>query len=66
MNQLATLSPREREVLTCYALGLIGKQIADRLSISERTIDAHRQGIHRKLGVNLWAACALAGKAGWI
>lgn len=66
MKQLADLSPREREVLTLYAQGLLGKQIADRLGVAERTVDTHRQGIHRKLRMNLWAACAQAGKAGWV
>jgi DNA-binding NarL/FixJ family response regulator len=66
MNTLETLSPREREILTMYARGLIGKQIADQLNMSEHTVNDRRRAIARKLGVNLWAACAQAGKAGWV
>jgi len=45
------LTPREREVLVSIAQGLATKEIAARLAISSRTVEAHRVSIARKLGV---------------
>jgi DNA-binding NarL/FixJ family response regulator len=45
------LSPREREVLRLIAEGLAAKEIATRLSISTKTVEAHRTSLMRKLGV---------------
>ena len=47
----AALSPREREVLTLIAEGLGNAQIADRLSISEKTVRNHVSNLFDKLGV---------------
>ncbi|HEY4359208.1 MAG TPA: response regulator transcription factor [Acidobacteriaceae bacterium] len=44
------LTMREREVLRLLADGVTSKQIADRLSISVRTVESHRMHINRKLG----------------
>ncbi|HET8752017.1 MAG TPA: response regulator transcription factor [Gaiellaceae bacterium] len=55
------LSEREREVLELVAEGLPNKQIALRLSISEKTVKAHLTNIFERLGVTdryqaaLWA-----------
>jgi DNA-binding NarL/FixJ family response regulator len=55
------LSDREREVLALVAEGLANKQIARRLSITERTVKAHLTNIFQQLGVTdrtqaaLWA-----------
>jgi DNA-binding NarL/FixJ family response regulator len=55
------LSLREREVLELVAEGLPNKQIALRLSISEKTVKAHLTNIFERLGVTdryqaaLWA-----------
>jgi non-specific serine/threonine protein kinase len=46
-----TLSAREVEVATLVAQGLTNPQIATRLVISERTVDAHVAHIMDKLGV---------------
>jgi len=56
-----TLSQREREVLLLVAQGLANKQIARRLSISEKTVKAHLTNVFRTIGVTdrtqaaLWA-----------
>ena len=45
------LSERELEVLGLVAFGHTNKDIGNRLSISVRTVEAHRIHIHRKLGI---------------
>lgn len=45
------LTPREREVLQLVAEGKPNKQIAKRLSIAVRTVEAHRASIMRKLNL---------------
>ena len=44
-----TLTPREREVLTLVTSGLMNKQIADRLKISEITVKIHRGHLMKKM-----------------
>lgn len=46
------LSPRERETLTLVAQGRSSKEIAKRLRISTRTVEAHRANVTRKFGVS--------------
>ncbi|MBS1213915.1 MAG: Two-component response regulator, LuxR/FixJ family, partial [Proteobacteria bacterium] len=43
------LSPREREIMTLIAEGVSSKRIAQRLSISPRTVDAHRARLMVKM-----------------
>lgn len=43
------LTSRETEVLRLIALGCTSSEIAERLSLSPRTIETHRAHIHRKL-----------------
>ena len=43
------LTSRETEVLRLIALGCTSSEIAERLSVSPRTIETHRAHIHRKL-----------------
>lgn len=45
------LSPREREVIKLIAEGLRNKQIADYLSLSQKTIEKHRSNVMKKLGL---------------
>jgi len=47
----ASLSPREREVLALITTGLGNAQIAERLSISEKTVRNHVSKVFDKLGV---------------
>ena len=45
----ATLTPREQEVMAYVASGMMNKQIAGRLSLSEITVKVHRASIMRKM-----------------
>jgi FixJ family two-component response regulator len=49
--KLATLTPREREVLTHVVAGRLNKQIAGDLGTVEKTIKVHRSRMMEKLGV---------------
>ncbi|HET9532248.1 MAG TPA: alpha/beta fold hydrolase [Blastocatellia bacterium] len=50
-SAFTSLSPREREVLALITEGLGNAQIAERLSISEKTVRNHVSNIFDKLGV---------------
>jgi RNA polymerase sigma factor (sigma-70 family) len=41
-RRYATLTPREREVLTLVISGLLNKQVASELGVSEKTVKVHR------------------------
>ena len=45
------LTPRESEVVKLIAEGMTGKEIADILVISEKTVDRHRSNVLEKLGL---------------
>lgn len=51
-NLLARLTGREEQVLERIVAGRLNKQIADDLSISIKTVEAHRANIMEKLEVN--------------
>lgn len=46
------LTRREREVLTCIAVGATNRQVAQQLHLSEKTIGRHLANIYTKVGVN--------------
>ena len=48
----STLSPREREVVSCLAMGLSNKEIASKLNISINTVITHRKNIAAKLSIH--------------
>jgi DNA-binding NarL/FixJ family response regulator len=50
-DPLARLTPREREVLALVAEGLSNRAIAERLFVTERTVEAHTKQIFEKLGL---------------
>ncbi len=49
---LPKLTAREREVVRLCCEGLQSKEIADRMNVSVRTVDAHKSNIFRKLKIN--------------
>jgi DNA-binding NarL/FixJ family response regulator len=51
-NQLATLTPREREVLDQIATGYTQKEIADQLKVGVETVRSHLKSTYAKLHVN--------------
>jgi len=64
-DTLATLTPREREVLKLITKGLPAHAVANRLSISRATVRNHTQNILSKLGVHSkLAAVAVANRHG--
>lgn len=62
--RLASLTEREREVMTRVAAGKLNKVIADELNVSVRTVEVHRARVFAKLGVRSAAEVAtlLAGR----
>jgi RNA polymerase sigma factor (sigma-70 family) len=50
-QRIETLTAREREIMLLMAEGLVAKQIAAKLSVSEVTVKVHRARMMRKLGL---------------
>jgi len=62
-----TLTDRELEILKYIMSGMLNKQIASCLSISEETVKVHKHNIHIKLGVkSVPELIRIAGQAGVI
>jgi RNA polymerase sigma factor (sigma-70 family) len=59
VRRLASLTPRERQVLDLVATGMLNKQIAAELGAAEKTIKVHRGRIMEKMQVR--TATALVG-----
>jgi len=51
-EELSSLTPREKEIIKYISLGMVNKEIAEKLFISKRTIDKHRTNILSKLQMN--------------
>jgi DNA-binding NarL/FixJ family response regulator len=51
-DPLAELTEREREVLALVAEGMSNRALADRLFVTERTVEAHIKQIFLKLGLS--------------
>ena len=54
-----SLTRREREVIPLIAEGLLNKDVAKRLGVSEGTVKVHLHNIFRKAGVNNRTALAV-------
>lgn len=52
MNLPNALTKRENEVALLLARGLFNKEVADKLSVSPRTIEGYKYQIYQKLGVD--------------
>jgi RNA polymerase sigma factor (sigma-70 family) len=64
-QRLATLTPREREVLELVVTGMLNKQIAADLGTVEKTIKVHRARVMKKMQVQSLAELVrLVEKAG--
>ncbi|HOE60820.1 MAG TPA: response regulator transcription factor [Kiritimatiellia bacterium] len=65
---IATLTPRERDVMKLVVAGLLNKQIAQKLGICEATVKVHRRRVMKKMGVasvaGLVKICFLCDHAG--
>ena len=46
----AALSPREREIMALVCSGLMNKQVAAKIGVSEVTVKVHRHNLMKKLG----------------
>lgn len=74
-SRFGRLTTREREIIRLAAKGLLNRQIAAKLAISERTVQVHRLSAYRKLDVHNTAELApvtvllergkLGGDDGW-
>jgi FixJ family two-component response regulator len=49
-TRFARLTPREREIMALVAAGLMSKQIAAQVELSETTVKVHRSHIMKKIG----------------
>lgn len=61
-KRLATLTPREREVLEQVVAGKLNKQIAGDLGTVEKTIKVHRARVMEKMGARSLAELARMGE----
>ena len=51
-DRYALLTPRERQVMALVVSGLLNKQVAGELGISEKTVKAHRGQVMQKMKAN--------------
>ena len=62
-DRYEALTPREREIMALVVSGLLNKQIAFKLGISEITVKAHRGRVMRKMQVDSLADLVRAAAA---
>jgi DNA-binding NarL/FixJ family response regulator len=60
MARMATLTPQQVRVLMMLSEGLLNKQIAYQLGVSEATVKAHVSAILQKLGVEIRTQAVIA------
>lgn len=59
ITQTVSLTPRESDVLRLIARGCTYVQTADRLGVSQHTVQSHIKNAYRKLGVRCAAAAVM-------
>lgn len=57
-----TLTPRERQTMSLVTAGLMNKQVAGRIGISEMTVKIHRGHVMRKMGTKSLADLVLVAE----
>lgn len=62
-SRYGTLTAREREVLALVVSGLMNKQVAGELGLSEITVKIHRGNVMRKMGVRSLADLVRSAEA---
>jgi FixJ family two-component response regulator len=64
-DRLGTLTPRERSVLAMVTTGMLNKQVAEALGMSEKTVKVHRARIMQKMhATSLADLVRMADRAG--
>jgi FixJ family two-component response regulator len=58
----ASLTPRERQVMSLVTAGLMNKEVAARIGISEMTVKIHRGHVMRKMGTKSLADLVLVAE----
>ena len=58
------LTPREREIMALVASGLMNKQVAGKIGLSEITVKVHRGRIMQKMGARSLADLRMAEALG--
>jgi DNA-binding CsgD family transcriptional regulator len=51
------LTRRQLDVLVCFSQGMTGKQVANRLNISQRSVSLHTSALKRSLAASTVAEC---------
>ena len=51
-ESISGFTDREKDIILLCRDGMSGKEIADRLNISSRTVENHKNNIFKKLGIN--------------
>lgn len=54
-SKFETLTPREREIMALVASGLMNKQVAGKIGLSEITVKVHRGRVMQKMGAKTLA-----------
>jgi FixJ family two-component response regulator len=62
-SNFGTLTPREQEIMALIVSGLMNKQVAGKIGLSEITVKVHRGRIMRKMGANSLADLVRMGEA---
>jgi FixJ family two-component response regulator len=62
-TRFASLTPRERQIMALITGGLMNKQVAGRLGISEMTVKIHRGSVMRKMRVKSLADLVLIAES---